>query len=81
MIQSLLFQYVFNNLVISITADIGIGFVMHKYIAEKLGSEFYFAHLYSSWERGMNECTNRLIRQYIPKKQISMTLMTIKSEI
>ena len=41
---------------------------MHKYIAKKLGALFYFAHPYSSWERGLNEYTNRLIRQYIPKK-------------
>ena len=71
----------FINLALSITADNGIEFAIHKCIAEKLGLEFYFAHPYSSWERGMNECTNRLIRQYIQKKQISMTLMKIKSEI
>jgi IS30 family transposase len=41
---------------------------MHKYISKKLGALFYFAHPYSSWERGLNEYTNRLIRQYIPKK-------------
>ena len=58
----------FKNLVLSITADNGLEFAMHKYIAEKLGAEFYFAHPYSSWERGLNEYTNRLIRQYIPKK-------------
>lgn len=58
----------FKDLVLSITADNGLEFAMHKYIADKLDSEFYFAHPYSSWERGLNEYTNRLIRQYIPKK-------------
>jgi IS30 family transposase len=58
----------FKKLVLSITADNGLEFAMHKYIAEKLNLEFYFAHPYSSWERGLNEYTNRLIRQYIPKK-------------
>ena len=36
-------------------------------IAEKLGADFYFAHSYSSWGRGLNEYTNKFIRQYIPK--------------
>ncbi len=58
----------FKNLVLSITSDNGTEFAMHKYIAEKLETEFYFAHPYSSWERGLNEYTNKLIRQYIPKK-------------
>lgn len=58
----------FKDLVLSITADNGTEFAMHKYISKKLGTLFYFAHPYSSWERGLNEYTNRLIRQYIPKK-------------
>jgi IS30 family transposase len=58
----------FKELVFSITSDNGTEFAMHKYISKKLGALFYFAHPYSSWERGLNEYTNRLIRQYIPKK-------------
>lgn len=58
----------FKDKVLSITSDNGTEFAMHEYIAGKLGAEFYFAHPYSSWERGLNEYTNRLIRQYIPKK-------------
>ena len=58
----------FKDLVLSITSDNGTEFAMHKYISKKLGALFYFAHPYSSWERGLNEYTNRLIRQYIPKK-------------
>ena len=34
-----------------------------------LHAKFYFAHPYSSWVRGLNEYTNKLIRQYIPKKE------------
>ena len=58
----------FKDLVLSITSDNGLEFAMHKYITDKLDTEFYFAHPYSSWERGLNEYTNRLIRQYIPKE-------------
>ena len=53
----------------SITSDNGTEFARHKWIAQKLNSSFFFAHPYSSWERGLNEYTNKLIRQYIPKKQ------------
>jgi len=53
----------------SITSDNGTEFAEHKLIAKKLNADFYFAHPYSSWERGLNEYTNKLIRQYIPKKQ------------
>jgi len=58
----------FKDLVLSITSDNGLEFAMHKYITDRLETEFYFAHPYSSWERGLNEYTNRLIRQYIPKE-------------
>jgi len=51
----------------TITADNGSEFVEHKAIAEALGADVYFAHPYSSWERGLNENFNGLLRQYIPK--------------
>jgi len=52
----------------TITADNGTEFSQHKRVSCKLKTEFYFAHPYSSWERGLNENTNGLIRQYFPKK-------------
>lgn len=58
----------YKDLVHSITSDNGTEFAEHEYIAEKLNAKFYFAHPYSSWERGLNEYSNKLIRQYIPKK-------------
>lgn len=59
----------YKKAVHSITSDNGTEFAEHRAIAQKLGADFFFAHPYSSWERGLNEYTNKLIRQYIPKKQ------------
>jgi len=53
----------------SITADNGKEFAAHQHISQKLSVDFYFAHPYSSWERGTNENTNGLIRQYLPKSR------------
>jgi transposase, IS30 family len=51
----------------SITFDNGKEFSLHEKIAENTGISIYFAHPYSSFERGTNENTNGLIRQYFPK--------------
>ncbi len=51
----------------SITFDNGLEFAKHKMIAEALNIDIYFADPYSSWQRGINENTNGLIRQYFPK--------------
>lgn len=59
----------YKSVIHSITSDNGTEFADHKTIAKKLNAGFFFAHPYSSWERGLNEYTNKLIRQYIPKKQ------------
>lgn len=58
----------------TITSDNGREFALHEWIAEKLNLDFYFAHPYASWERGTNENTNGLIRQYIPKDRDLSTL-------
>jgi IS30 family transposase len=58
----------FKEWVHTITADNGKEFAEHEKIAAALNAKFYFAHPYSSWERGLNENTNGLIRQYFPKK-------------
>jgi len=57
----------FSAQVITMTSDNGKEFAEHKKIAGKLNAQFYFAHPYASWERGLNENTNGLIRQYFPK--------------
>lgn len=51
----------------SITFDNGKEFAEHDQIAEQLGVEVYFALPYRSWQRGANENTNGLIRQFFPK--------------
>jgi IS30 family transposase len=52
----------------TITVDNGKEFCEHELIAAGLQARIYFAHPYSSWERGLNENTNGLVRQYFPKK-------------
>jgi IS30 family transposase len=51
----------------TITTDNGKEFAAHKKIAETLKAKFYFARPYHSWERGLNENTNGLVRQFFPK--------------
>ena len=55
-------------LVHTITIDNGKEFCEHEQIAAGLQARIYFAHPYASWERGLNENTNGLVRQYFPKK-------------
>ncbi len=52
----------------TITSDNGKEFAEHKMISSELKVDFFFAKPYHSWERGANENTNGLIRQYFPKK-------------
>jgi IS30 family transposase len=54
--------------VVTITADNGTEFHSYKQIEEATGVEFFFATPHHSWERGTNENTNGLIRQYLPKR-------------
>lgn len=61
----------------TITFDNGLEFAEHERISKQLGVDIYFAHPYSSWERGANENTNGLIRQYFPK---GMDLTTVTDE-
>ena len=52
----------------TLTADNGVEFAYHQRVSHRLSAGFYFAKPYHSWERGLNEHTNGLIRQYFPKK-------------
>jgi len=51
----------------TLTSDNGKEFAQHKDVSKNLQAGFYFARPYHSWERGLNENTNRLVRQYFPK--------------
>lgn len=57
----------FRQKVFTITSDNGKEFAEHQRISKGLRAKVYFAHPYHSWERGLNENTNGLIRQYFPK--------------
>ena len=52
----------------SVTVDNGTEFHGYKAIEAATGADFYFATPHCSWERGTNENTNGLIRQYVPKR-------------
>ena len=57
-----------------LTLDNGKEFAQRERVAQKLEADIYFAHPYSSWERGMNENTNGLLRRYFPKETDFMKL-------
>jgi IS30 family transposase len=72
----------------TMTSDHGKEFANHKQIADTLDLKFYFAHPYAAWERGTNENTNGLLRQYFPKhcdfqtvsnKQIDLAMARLNS--
>ena len=51
----------------TMTTDNGKEFAGHEQLAEYLDVDIYFAHPYSSWERGRNENLNRMVRYWFPK--------------
>jgi len=61
----------------TITFDNGKEFAYHEQITAKLGTAVYFANPYHSWERGANENTNGVLRQYFPK---GMSLLNLSGD-
>lgn len=58
----------YKESVLTITTDNGKEFSQHTKISKSLKADLYFAHPYHAWERGLNENTNGLLRQYFPKQ-------------
>ena len=66
----------------TLTSDNGKEFTLHQEIAARLGASMYFARPYHSWERGLNEHTNGLVRQYLPKnKRLDVVSHEVVEEI
>lgn len=62
-------ELISRHRVATVTADNGTEFHSYERIEEATGALFYFATPHHSWERGTNENTNGLIRQYLPKRK------------
>ena len=59
----------FKARVCTLTFDNGLEFAQHREIDNALNSTSYVAEPYASWQRGTNENTNGLVRQYLPKSR------------
>ncbi len=51
----------------TLTLDNGKEFSEHQLLADEIDADIYFADPYASWQRGLNEQVNGLVRQYLPK--------------
>lgn len=64
----------YKNAIHTVTLDNGKEFAEHAKITEVLGTKVFFADPYASWQRGLNEQVNGLVRQYFPKKKKFSTI-------
>lgn len=60
--------------VLTMTMDNGWEFAKHREFGARLKADTFFAKPYSAWQRGLNEHTNGLVRQYFPKATDFTTL-------
>lgn len=65
-----------SDIVLSITYDNGTEFQQYETLEKELKIPIYSAHPYHSWERGTNENTNGLLRQFFPKRTAFGTIST-----
>jgi IS30 family transposase len=61
------FRSIPDEYIKTVTVDNGKEFSGHKGLLQSLGCDIYFAHPCHSWERELNEHTNGLVRQYLPR--------------
>jgi IS30 family transposase len=64
----------YENAIHTITLDNGKEFADHAEITKTIGTKVFFADPYASWQRGLNEQVNGLVRQYFPKKKNFSTI-------
>ena len=77
-VRDAIIKWLSNHTVYTITFDNGKEFAYHSEIKDKLKTDTDFAHPYHSWERGLNENHNGLIRQYLPKEMQLDTVSNAK---
>jgi len=64
----------------TITVDNGMEFAKFPVLEKELNTQVYFAHAHCPWERGSNENTNGLLRQYFPKGTDFSTISPLQLE-
>ncbi|EFO1661591.1 IS30 family transposase [Escherichia coli] len=69
LISQAIIQALANHPVFTITPDRGKEFAKHKQVTDSLKANFYFPPPSQPWQRGSNENTNGLLREYFPKQQ------------
>lgn len=67
-VNAVMIEMLKNEPCYTLTPDRGSEFKRHEIVAKELGVEFYFPEPHQPWQRGTNENTNGLLREYFPKK-------------
>ena len=81
MSTSLVFEPISNKLIKTFAVDRGKEFTGYNEIEKTLNIDVYFAGPYASWQRGTNENTNGLLREFYPKKFDFSTITQNKLDV
>ena len=68
----------FKNICKTVTFDNDGEFAGHEKLAKTIDCKVYFAKPYHSWQRGLNENTNGLLRRYFPK---GMSIASLSAKV